>query len=161
MALPRKGSWNSCLSPCSCFSWAADVPPVFTRKSKTSCFPFILFSHHSCRERGEKRHPSWSSSCAGKPFLPLKDGFLLASSVRELNWKISCRLPCPSQRLQLIREEQLLSLKMMIKTVGVSMVPLCSRTCTGLVALLPPTRKAGGDAHAGTLPACLCAWLVS
>lgn len=160
MGLPM--GCNSCLSPCRWFSWADDIPSVFTgKKPKTPCFPFTLFFHHSCRKPSEKKHPARSSSFAGNLFLPLKHGFLLASSVRELNWKISCILSCCSQRLHVISEEWLLSLKMLIKTMSLSMVPLLSCTCIGLVALIPPTRKARVDMHTGTLLACLCSWLVS
>lgn len=148
MALPGKGGWNYCLSPCRWLSWADDIPPVFTRKSKTSWFLFSLFSHHSCRKPGEKRHPSCSSSCARKPFLSPKCAgrSLLASSVRELNWKIFLQITLPLPKAS---------------AEALGTVPLCSHTCTGLVALLHPWGRLGGDMHIGTLPACLCAWLVS
>lgn len=132
----------------------------FTVKGKPSCFPLTLFSHQSCRKLDEERYPSCSSSCNGKPLLLLNHGFFLASFVWDINWEISCRLTCPSQRLQLIREELLLLEKIMIRVVNVSVAPLNSHTCAGFVALLPPARKTGRDRHTRTLLACLLAWLV-
>lgn len=44
----------------------------------------------------------------------------------------------------------------MIRAVNVSIVPLSSHTCTGLVALLPPARKAGRNRHTKTLVALVC-----
>lgn len=153
MGLPM--GWNSCLSPCRWFSWADDVPSVFTRKNPKPHVFHLPYFPITAVENTVRRNILHVVVALLGNFLLLRHGFLLA--VRELNWKISRILPCCSQRLHMIIEEWLLSLKKMIKKIGVSMVPLLSCTCTGLIALIPPTRKARVDTHTGTY---LCSWHV-
>lgn len=75
MALRGRGSWNSHLSACRWFSQTEDIPPIFIRKSKTSCSPFTLFFPHGSRKPGEKKDPPCSSSCDRQCFVSPKPGF--------------------------------------------------------------------------------------